>query len=101
MFIFSLSTLCVQREKKSEFEIKESYIRPTEQSQAVRTQKATTMTEVERRSSSTTEVKKDPFRYVPDIIDERSREVEGLVLNRYTKGLLLGKVSLLLRLTPA
>lgn len=52
------------------------------------------MTEAERRSSSTSEVKKDPFRYVPDIIDERSRDVDGMIVNRYTKGLILGKVSI-------
>ena len=49
------------------------------------------MTEVAKRSSSVTEPKKDPFRYVPDIIEEKSRE-DGMTINRYTKGIVLGKV---------
>ncbi len=49
------------------------------------------MTEVAKRSSSVTEPKKDPFRYVPDIIEEKSRE-DGMTINRYTKGIVLGRV---------
>jgi hypothetical protein len=53
------------------------------------------MTEVEKRPTSartgTTEVKKDPFKFVPDNIDELGRD--GLtVVNRYRRGAILGKV---------
>lgn len=56
------------------------------------------MAEVERRpttarpsSSTTAEPKKDPFKYVPDTVDELNREGTSVV-NRYKRGMLLGKV---------
>lgn len=54
------------------------------------------MAEIEKRPASAgsgagTEVKKDPFKYVPDVIDEFNRDGSAVV-NRYKKGLILGKV---------
>jgi hypothetical protein len=54
------------------------------------------MTDIEKRpasggSGTATEVKKDPFKYVPDVIDEFNRDGSAVV-NRYRKGLVLGKV---------
>ncbi len=60
------------------------------------------MADIEKRppspTSAGTEVKKDPFKYVPDVIDELNRDGSAVV-NRYKKGLVLGKVSCFANLT--
>jgi hypothetical protein len=52
-------------------------------------------TEAHRRTPIAAEPPKkvDPFKGVPDIVEERRREVDGsITVNRYMKGALLGKV---------
>lgn len=52
-------------------------------------------TEAHRRTPIATEPPKkvDPFKNVPDVVEERHREADGSIsINRYMKGALLGKV---------
>lgn len=55
------------------------------------------MAEVDiNRRTPTVESKKDPFKNIPDIIEEKHRDSDGgVVVNRFMKGNLLGKVNFL------